>query len=242
MGKCYVCYKNISSGNKSGVCNGCKFDKSIVISSTDTKRKYKLTDVDLLSEKLFSFKTTSSYNYGYAYIIKEIEEFAKEKSSEASQEIDTYIKERLDALDKVSKKDLSMKNKLTEELLQIKKQFLHHEKSYMDEFKEMIKKCIDACAKKDDRIKFLDSNVIFVIKDTFQDANIVSKVCKINMDHVNKFLNKNSLEIYDSIKYLIPQIDNNIETINELKKCDIYSNIVNYAKEIMTKAVSHKIQ
>lgn len=76
--ECYNCEKSITKYNKKQLCRECTFDPTIVISLTDVKRKYKLTEKELEEAALFSITFQIHRNTGTKYIISEVEKLAEE--------------------------------------------------------------------------------------------------------------------------------------------------------------------
>lgn len=72
---CYICNVPIKSYWK--LCSSCNFDPEIMISTTEVKKRYKLTDDDLDNENLFFITFEVYHTTGTKYVAKEIHKLAK---------------------------------------------------------------------------------------------------------------------------------------------------------------------
>uniref|UniRef100_A0A6C0C7L3 Uncharacterized protein n=1 Tax=viral metagenome TaxID=1070528 RepID=A0A6C0C7L3_9ZZZZ len=75
--RCCCCFKLLRSKSISGICGKCKFDPSLTISTTNAKKKYKLTDDEIEDAWLYSFEVSINGHGGYKYLIYDIAELAK---------------------------------------------------------------------------------------------------------------------------------------------------------------------
>ena len=67
---CYICKKNDST-YYSDVCYDCQQNE--MISKTDAKKIYKLTNNEIYDANLFSIEIEYKYAYGHKYIISDLE-------------------------------------------------------------------------------------------------------------------------------------------------------------------------
>ena len=74
---CVGCGKEISKRYVDEICVECRFDPLVVISTTEIKKKYRLTDDDINNADLFSITFNTHGNIGTKYLISEIEELVE---------------------------------------------------------------------------------------------------------------------------------------------------------------------
>lgn len=74
--KCFHCHKNSISHNS--LCNNCRFDKNIMMTATEIKKNYKISEDDIDSNKIYNetFKTIYG-SYGKSYYIPELHQYVK---------------------------------------------------------------------------------------------------------------------------------------------------------------------
>lgn len=95
---CYNCNKILKYAGLD-LCGECKFDPAIVISKSEAKMKYKLTENDLVKANLFNIQFEVHRNVGTKYLIKDIEKLAEN----LTKDLDPMDKRRL-AYDKQKEK------------------------------------------------------------------------------------------------------------------------------------------
>lgn len=79
MKRCFCCNINLTRGNTSGVCSSCKSDKTKTITSTEAKKIYGVTDIDLCYGMLNYFHVgCPGGGIGNKYFVSEIEEYVND--------------------------------------------------------------------------------------------------------------------------------------------------------------------
>jgi len=73
---CVGCKKPVSKRLVAEICVDCRFNQEIVMSTTEAKKRYMLTDNDIAKAKLFSISFNVHGNVGTKYLISEIEQLA----------------------------------------------------------------------------------------------------------------------------------------------------------------------
>jgi len=59
------------------ICSDCKFNPKVTISTTDAKKKYRLTNEEINDAELFNFSITYYRRTGYKYLLDDIRELAE---------------------------------------------------------------------------------------------------------------------------------------------------------------------
>ena len=125
---CISCNKEINSKSTKNICLDCRFDPDVMISYTDVKKKYKLTDDEIDSTKLFFVQFKIHGNIGTKYLRSEIEHLA----DELTKDLDPYNKKRQaylkqkELIDEIKKKEeeyINMKKKIKEDVLELVKKY-----------------------------------------------------------------------------------------------------------------------
>ena len=116
---CIACDKEIN--NLNDICVTCKFDPHIMISRTDAKRKYKLTDKEIKAEDLFCITFRIHGNIGTKYLISDIENLAHclyLNLDNADKRKQAYLKQ-LAIMNDIRAKQDRAKNKIAERTLNV---------------------------------------------------------------------------------------------------------------------------
>jgi hypothetical protein len=74
---CINCETEISNRYDYKICSDCKYSDAVMISLTEAKRKYKLTDEEIDEAELFYIQFTVHRNLGTKFLISEIHELAR---------------------------------------------------------------------------------------------------------------------------------------------------------------------
>ena len=123
--KCINCPAEINDRCTYQICVNCKFDVTVMISQTEAKRIYKLTDKEIYDAKLFFIRFTVHHNVGTKYLITEIHELARkitdnldasDKRKKAFTKQDDMIREKTDREDKIKKLKQTLRSEVAEML------------------------------------------------------------------------------------------------------------------------------
>lgn len=80
MNNCIWCDKLTKTSNN--LCTNCRFDKTIMISLTETCNKYKITESEINAANLFKITFTVHHNYGTKYLRKDVHRLADKLTKE----------------------------------------------------------------------------------------------------------------------------------------------------------------
>ena len=73
--QCVCCDKILSKNNTSGVCADCKSDETKVITTTNIKKIFGMTNKEIEDSDLYYFNVSGHGNVGRKFIVKDVEEY-----------------------------------------------------------------------------------------------------------------------------------------------------------------------
>jgi hypothetical protein len=188
---CLCCYGKLPKTNKVRLCSKCKSDKTLLMSATNIKKIYGLTDEDLNSVDNnfhffeFKYKCVS----GRRFIIKEIEDYVVKQIENGNKKLEKKLKVIQTKKEKKEKKDLK-----TLEINTFLSQNIRN-KTHSD-----ILEIID---------EYIESNNISLDKISIKISEKDKQITK-NIEHKQLFFNNLK-------KIIINKLSNNKYFIHELK-------------------------
>ena len=221
MSICYICNKN-NDTCYSNVCHNCQ--QTAMLSTTDAKKTYKLTDEEIKNAKLFSVEIDYRYAHGYKYIISELENLLI-KLTENSQDSD---KRKHIALKIIEKRNL------------IKKRYEFIQSEVILLLSKYDKKYIDNLLNKINKLSENHSKVINI-----DELDCISQICEIiekkiieniekekRIENIEKLLKKGDKKIYVTLNSYNNYINNGSDNISS-----VYKNI---GEDIKKMKIKHK--
>lgn len=204
----------MSSKSLKNICVECKFNPNVVISHTEAKRKYKLTDEEIDSADLFFIQFKIHGNIGTKYLISEIETLADKLTKDidlCDKRKQAYLKQK-----EINDKIRDKQNKIEERTQLIKTEILELIKKYGIEINNDIDTYINTLLIKSDVMNIDNMSVIKMV------------------DNVNKMYIKNKIRYERKAR-----IDRNIEKLFNKKYHQIGYNHYAYREYIESK-IKHR--
>uniref|UniRef100_A0A6C0CCM8 Uncharacterized protein n=1 Tax=viral metagenome TaxID=1070528 RepID=A0A6C0CCM8_9ZZZZ len=75
--RCRNCFESIPAYVRSELCDTCRWDSKVTISTTNAKKKYMLTNSEIEAANLFCYEISFRYAHGFKYLVMDIEELAE---------------------------------------------------------------------------------------------------------------------------------------------------------------------
>ena len=76
--RCINCRISLDRYSSSGICYPCRSDANVMITTTNAKKKYMLTNQEINSADLYSCEISYKHAHGFKYLVKDIEMLAEE--------------------------------------------------------------------------------------------------------------------------------------------------------------------
>lgn len=238
----------MSKAVKTGFCSDCKRDKTLLMTATDVKINYGLTDEEL-NDKSNGFNIYYYKNYktlSRKFIIEEIENYVKNTLVNGN----VLLKKKLEKVNAKKLKKIRINeidtfilsnivNKNDSDLIKI-----------INEYKKMINVPIDKIcselSKKDKELTQINnhknifiSNLKHIALEKISDQNYFIQELGISSENVKKFMKSEEYNIFvNNIDYKLREqylvkYHTCLSAINEIKKSDIFPLMITYLKTTM---------
>jgi len=244
--KCINCKIGISSKSGDPICVTCRFDPQVMISLTDARLKYKLTDEEINKAHLFKINFVCHRNFATKFLRSEINELAKtltndldnsnkkkqafNKQNKSVVEYENKIKNKMFRIETITNicTDLLVKYSIEQntEITKFMTNLINEDESDVDEFKtalaiiDKVDKLYKMLLHKQNRKIDLDN----MIKNTFTD-----KYLNLAYEHSEYKLfddnDKDTILVFNQIKTDIMRINN----LDNLIKQNIDKKYIEYA-------------
>lgn len=241
----YVVIKYYQKKNTSRVCTDCKSDKSKVMTTTNIKKIFGITNEDIEDSDLYYFNVSSYGNIGRKFIVKDVEEYVdnlikkgniklkkkKEKYTntikyyQRKKEIDEFISNKIKNCDEPS-------------ILNIRNEYIKSNILDFSDVKEQLLQEEEKIYKINEQKKLFFNNLTDIINEKIKNKQFIEEL-KLNDEDTQYFIHSKWFKSYiaNLKNYIVNNYSNLFDHIIITKACILKAGI----SDIVIKNIINKL-